>query len=46
MGEVDELDDAVDHGVAKGDQRIHPAEGEAVNQLLEKKLDIHVHPNR
>ena len=34
--EVDELDDAVDHGVAHRDQRIQGTEGQAVDQLLQQ----------
>jgi hypothetical protein len=39
VGEVDEPDDAVDHGVAERDQRIHAAQRDAVDQLLQQ--DIH-----
>ncbi|GAA3107562.1 hypothetical protein GCM10020254_61820 [Streptomyces goshikiensis] len=34
VGEVDELDDAVDHGVPDGDEAIKGTEGKAVGQLL------------
>ena len=34
MGEVDHADDAVDHGVADGDQGIGTANGQAIDQLL------------
>lgn len=34
MGEVDELDDAVHHRVADGDQPVHRAEEQPVGQLL------------
>jgi hypothetical protein len=34
MGEIDHADDAVDHGVADGDQAIDRAEHEAVDELL------------
>lgn len=34
VGEVDELDDAVDHGVPDGDETIESTEGQAVGQLL------------
>jgi hypothetical protein len=40
VGEVDQADDAVDHGVAQGDQGIHAAQHQAVDDLLEK--DVHV----
>ena len=36
VGEVDHADDAVDHRVADGDQPVHAAERDAVDQLLEK----------
>ena len=36
VGEVDELDDAVDHRVAERDQRVDRTEHEAVGQLLEE----------
>ena len=34
MGEIDHADDAIDHGVADGDQAIDRAEHEAVDELL------------
>jgi len=34
MGEIDHADDAIDHGVADGDQAVDRAEHEAVDQLL------------
>ena len=34
VGEVDELDDAVDHRVADGDEPVHRAEEQPVGQLL------------
>ena len=34
MGEVDELDDAVDQGVTQGDQGIHAAQDQPENHLL------------
>jgi hypothetical protein len=40
VGEVDELDDAVDHGVAKGHQGVDSAQGDAVDQLLEKNFHV------
>ena len=39
MGEVDEVDDAVHHGVAQGHQRIHAAQHQTVDDLLQK--DVH-----
>ncbi len=36
MGEVDELDDAVHHGVAERDHGVNRAEREAVDQLLDE----------
>src|SRR4029077_11225434 len=43
MGEIDHADDAVDHGVADGDQAVDRAEHQAVDQLLGKI--IHVLPS-
>src|SRR5215218_7252582 len=34
MGEIDHADNAIDHGVADGDQAVDRAEYEAVDQLL------------
>jgi hypothetical protein len=39
VGKVDELHDAVNHGVAQRDQGVDTAEDEAVNELLEE--DVH-----
>jgi hypothetical protein len=39
MGEVDELQDAVDHGVAQGNQGIDATEHQASEDLLEQ--DFH-----
>jgi hypothetical protein len=39
VGEVDEVDDAVHHGVAQGDQRVHTAQNQAIDDLLEKDID-------
>ncbi len=36
MGEVDEAQHSVDHGVAERDKRIDAAEGNAVNDLLQQ----------
>jgi hypothetical protein len=41
MGEVDQPQDAVHHGVADGDQGIKTAQGEAVDELLYEGKDIH-----
>src|SRR6266446_9646090 len=38
VGEVDQLDDAVHHRVAEGDQREDGATGEAVDRLLDENL--------
>ena len=38
VGEVDELQDPVHHGVAEGDERVDAADGEAVGELLEELL--------
>ena len=40
MRKIDELNDAVDHGVTQGNQRVYPAEGQPVDQLLDKKLHL------
>src|SRR6185437_2370152 len=34
MGEIDHADDAIDHGVADGDQAVDRAEDDAVDELL------------
>jgi hypothetical protein len=34
VGEVDQLDDAVHHRVAQGDQRVDRAEGQRIEELL------------
>src|SRR5690606_36842206 len=39
MGEVDHADDAVDHGVADGDQGVGAADGQAVEQLLNQVVE-------
>jgi hypothetical protein len=36
MGEVDQVDDAVDHGVAQGDQGVHTAQDQAIDDLLKE----------
>jgi len=38
MGEIDQRDDAVHHGVAEGHQGVDAAERQAVNQLLNKVI--------
>ena len=35
MGEVDQLNDAVDHGVAEGDEGVDGAKGEGVHELVD-----------
>jgi hypothetical protein len=39
MGEVDQVDDAVHHGVAQRHQRVHAAQHQTVDDLLQQ--DIH-----
>ncbi len=41
VGEVDEAQDAVDHGVADGDEGVETAQGQAVDQLLQEGEEIH-----
>ena len=41
VGEVDQLDDPVDHRVAEGDQRVHGTEGEGVQELREPEPSEH-----
>ena len=36
MGEVQHLGNAVDHGVAQGDDGVDAAQGQAVDQVVEK----------
>ena len=49
MGEVDEFDDPVDHGIAQGDQCVDTAQGYAVDNLLDELMGkgsgIHKHPS-
>ena len=40
MGEIDHADDAIDHGVADGDQAVDRAEHEAVDQLLGEIIHV------
>src|SRR5262249_57158113 len=39
VGEVDELDDAVDHREAEGEEGVHHAERQAVENLLEYDVE-------
>jgi hypothetical protein len=39
MGEIDELDDPVDHGVAERDQRKDRSARDAVNRLLNEEVE-------
>ena len=39
VGEVDQLDDPVDHGVADGDQGVQRSQGQPVDELLGE--DVH-----
>jgi hypothetical protein len=41
MGEVDEADDPVDHGIAYSDQPVQSAQGDTVDDLLAEKLEVH-----
>ena len=38
MREIDQLDDAVDHRIAEGDDRIDAAKREAVDDLLQENI--------
>ena len=38
LGKIDNAQDAVNHGVAKGDQRIHAAHHKAVHKLLDQHI--------
>jgi hypothetical protein len=42
MGEVDELDDAIDDGVTDGDQRLQRTQRQPVDDLLEEQLHEHL----
>ena len=44
MGEVDQLDDAVDERIAQGDERVDAASGQAAEKELDEKLDVHLRP--
>jgi hypothetical protein len=39
--EVDQPQDAVDHGVADGDERVEAAQGQAVQEVLDESCQIH-----
>jgi hypothetical protein len=39
VGEVNQVDDAVHHGVAQGNQCVHAAQNQAIDDLLEKDVD-------
>ena len=39
MGKVDQVDDAVNHGVAQCNQGVHAAEHQAVDDLLQQNID-------
>jgi hypothetical protein len=39
MCEVNQFNDAVHHGVAQGDQCVHAAQNQAIDDLLEKDID-------
>ena len=41
VGEVDQLDDAVNHCVAKGNERVHRPDGQAVQELLQQDTGVH-----
>jgi len=36
---IDQVDDAVHHGVAEGQQRIHAAEYQPIDDLLQQDVD-------
>jgi len=42
VGEVDQAQDPVHHGVTNGDQRIQAAQRDPIGEVLEKCLKIHV----
>ena len=44
MSKVEELQDAVDHRVAQGDERVNAARGDAVHQLLGQLFENVFHP--
>jgi hypothetical protein len=39
VGKVDQVDDAVNHGVAKREQRVHASQDQAIDDLLKKDID-------
>ena len=44
LGEIDQAQNAIDHGIAQGDEGINTAGGQAVDQLLEKHQDVGIIP--
>jgi hypothetical protein len=42
VGEVDQAQDAVNHGIADGDKGVEAAQGQAIDELLEKGEKIHL----
>src|SRR5690606_19484615 len=44
VGKVDQPEDAVDHGVADGDQGVEAPEGDPVEELLNEGLKTHLRP--
>ena len=40
MSKIDQLDDAIDHGIANGHQGIHDAEIDPVDELLPEQSKI------
>ena len=41
VGEVQELEDPVDHRVAERDQRVDAPERQAVDELLDEEVEVH-----
>jgi hypothetical protein len=41
MGEIDQAENAVHHGVPDGDQRVQTAQGKGIHELLEECREIH-----
>ena len=39
MGEIDQVDDAVDHGVTQGHHGVHAAQHQTIDQLLQQGID-------
>jgi hypothetical protein len=44
MGEIDEFDDAVDHGVAQGDEGIDASAGQSRQEAIQKSIPCSVNP--